>query len=207
MNTTYDEIIDLALVTIEDYKLNMLANNIVAEDNYDLVINSGSYEEYQQACLQQTPPVDPVTRPEFNKIRDGEYDSYDNYVEGSMDTFKTIMDGFMIRGLPNFDNCVKNLSDRDDDMRSFNFELTDREKEIIADYTDIMWLDKEINDTRQITAMLQNKNEAHRYSEANNLNAKRERRIQMNEDVSYKKTSYGLRNNPWKEWANDNYGL
>ena len=29
----------------------------------------------------------------------------------------------------------------------------------------------------------------------------------MNEDVSYKKTSYGLRNNPWKEWANDNYGL
>ena len=207
MNTTYDEIIDLALVTIEDYKLNMLANNIVAEDNYDLVINSGSYEEYQQACLQQTPPVDPVTRPEFNKIRDEEYDSYDNYVEGSMDTFKTIMDGFMIRGLPNFDNCVKNLSDRDDDMRSFNFELTDREKEIIADYTDIMWLDKEINDTRQITAMLQNKNEAHRYSEANNLNAKRERRIQMNEDVSYKKTSYGLRNNPWKEWANDNYGL
>ena len=207
MNTTYDEIIDLALVTIEDYKLNMLANNIVSEDNYDLVINSSSYEEYQQACLQQTPPVDPVTRPEFNKIRDGEYGSYDDYVKGSMDTFKTIMDGFMIRGLPNFDNCVKNLSDRDDDMRSFNFELTDREKEIIADYTDIMWLDKEINDTRQITAMLQNKNEAHRYSEANNLNAKRERRIQMNEDVSYKKTSYGLRNNPWKEWANDNYGL
>ena len=51
MNTTYDEIIDLALVTIEDYKLNMLANNIVAEDNYDLVINSGSYEEYQQYFL------------------------------------------------------------------------------------------------------------------------------------------------------------
>ena len=70
-----------------------------------------------------------------------------------------------------------------------------------------MWLDKEINDTRQITAMLQNKNEDHRYSEANNLNAKRERRIQMNEDVSYKKTSYGLRNNNWKEWANNNYGI
>lgn len=207
MNTTYDEIIDLALITIEDYKLNMLANHVVDEDNYNLIVSSSSYEEYQQACLQATPPIDPVTRPEFNKIREEYYDSYENYVEGSMDTFKTIMDGFMIRGLPNFDNCVKDLSDRDDDMRSFNFELTDREKEIIADYTDIMWLDKEINDTRQITAMLQNKNEAHRYSEANNLNAKRERRIQMNEDVSYKKTSYGLRNNNWKEWANDNYGL
>lgn len=207
MNTTYDDIIDLALITIEDYKLNMMANNIVDEDNYNLIMSSGSYEAYQFACPQQTPPIDPITRPEYNKIVDADYDSYEEYVEGSMDTFKKIMDGFMIRGLPNFDNCLKDLSDRDDNMRSFNFELTDREKEIIADYTDIMWLDKEINDTRQITAMLQNKNEAHRYSEANNLNAKRERRIQMNEDVSYKKTSYGLRNNKWKEWANDNYGL
>ena len=32
MNTTYDEIIDLALITIEDYKLNMLANNIISEE-------------------------------------------------------------------------------------------------------------------------------------------------------------------------------
>ena len=29
MNSTYDEIIDLALITIEDYKLNMLSNNII----------------------------------------------------------------------------------------------------------------------------------------------------------------------------------
>lgn len=207
MNTTYDEIIDLALITIEDYKLNMLANNVVSEENYNLIINSETYEDYQEKCPIQNPPIDPVTKPEFNKIKDYNYDTYNDYVEGSMNLFKTIMDGFMIRGLPNFDNCTKDLSDRNDEMRSFNFELTDKEKEIIADYTDIMWLDKEINDTRQITAMLQNKNEAHRYSEANNLNAKRERRIQMNEDVSYKKTSYGLRNNNWKDWANNNYGI
>ena len=207
MNTTYDEIIDLALVSIEDYKLNMLANNIIDEENYNLVMGSSSYETYQNECLEQDPIIDPITKAEYIKIKNLGSNTYDEYVASSMNIFKTIMDGFMIRGLPNFDNCIKNLSDRDDDARSFNFELTDKEKEIIADYTDIMWLDKEINDTRQITAMLQNKNEAHRYSEANNLNAKRERRIQMNEDVSYKKTSYGLRNNNWKEWANDNYGI
>ena len=207
MNTTYDEIIDLALVSIEDYKLNMLANQIIEEDNYNLIISSDTFEDYQEACVAAVPQIDPVTQYNFNKIKDAGYSSYDEYVEDSMNTFKTIMDGFMVRGLPNFDNCLKDLSDRDDDLRSFNFELTDREKEIIADYTDIMWLDKEINDTRQITAMLQNKNEAHRYSEANNLNAKRERRIQMNEDVSYKKTSYGLRNNNWKDWANGDYGI
>ena len=40
MNTTYDEIIDLALITIEDYKLNMLANNIISEENYNLIIDN-----------------------------------------------------------------------------------------------------------------------------------------------------------------------
>lgn len=207
MNTTYDEIIDLALVSIEDYKLNMLANQVVDEENYNLIISCETFDDYKVACASAVPAILPVSYYNFNKIKEAEYSDYDDYVASSMDTFKTIMDGFLIRGLPNFDNCLKDLSDRDDELRTFNFELTDREKEIIADYTDIMWLDKEINDTRQITAMLQNKNEAHRYSEANNLNAKRERRIQMNEDVSYKKTSYGLRNNNWKEWANNNYGI
>lgn len=207
MYTTYDEIIDLALVTIEDYRLNMLANQHVDEENYNLIIDSSDYEGYKTSCSTNIPVLKPVTIVDYNKIRDEEYLSYDEYVDASLATFKRIMDGFMIRGLPNFDNCVKDLSDRNDKTRSFNFVLTETEKEILADYTNIMWLDKEINDTRQITAMLQNKNEAHRYSEANNLNAKRERRIQLNEDVSYKKTRYGLANNPWKDWANDNYGL
>ena len=47
MNTTYDEIIDLALITIEDYKLNMLANNIISEENYNLIMGSDSCENYQ----------------------------------------------------------------------------------------------------------------------------------------------------------------
>ena len=55
--------------------------------------------------------------------------------------------------------------------------------------------------------MLQNKQEAHRYSEANLLNSKRERRIQIAEDVAQKKTRYGLDNTPWKDWADGKYSL
>lgn len=152
MNTTYDEIIDLALISIEDFHLNHLSKS-------------------------------------------------------SPTKFKIVLEGFFIRGLPNFDNCVKDLSDRNDEARTFNFALTDMEKSILADYTVLAWLDKQINDVRQITGMLQNKQEAHRYSEANLLNAKRERRIQVAEDVAQKKTRYGLNNAPWKDWYNGKYNV
>ena len=55
MNTTYDEIIDLALISIEDYRLNSL-------------------------------------------------------FQSSPDKFKIVLEGFLIRGISGFDNCVKDLS-------------------------------------------------------------------------------------------------
>ena len=150
--TSYDDIIDLALVSIEDYKLNKI------------------------------------------------------YTDSQAD-FRMILEGFMIRGLSNLNNCVKNLSNRDDSTHQFNIALDDLEKSIIADWTAIMWLDKEINDTRQITSMMQNRNEAHRYSEANNLKAKADHRIQMVEDVKHKQSIYSLQHTDWKGWASGKYDL
>ncbi len=144
MGTSYEQIFDLALVSIEDYKLNQ---------------------------LYTTSPED----------------------------FLEVMKGFMLRAVPNFDNCVKNLSDRDDDSNLFNISLSDVEKDIIADWMVIVWLDKEINDAKQITGMLQNKNEAHRYSEAQNLTSKTARRTQLHEGVRNKMTRYGLRNFRWDD--------
>ena len=56
-------------------------------------------------------------------------------------------------------------------------------------------------------AMLQNRNEAHRYSEANNLKAKADHRVQMVEDVKHKQTEYGFKHTDWKGWASGNYQL
>ena len=76
--TPYDDILDLALVSIEDYRLNKLSTDSPAE-------------------------------------------------------FKLILEGFMIRGLSNFENCIKDLSDRDDEAHQFNVVLDDLEKSFIAD--------------------------------------------------------------------------
>lgn len=147
--TSYDDIIDLALVSIEDYHLNRLA-------------------------------VD------------------------SPDDFNIVLEGFMVRGLANFENCKKDLSLRDNEKRVFLNKLSEVEKSIIADYTVIAWLDKEINDVRQIVGMMQNNKEAHRYSEANNLNAKVNRRDQLMEQVATKKTTYSLNQSNWlNKWALD----
>ena len=145
--TPYDDIIDLALVSIEDYHLNKLA-------------------------------ID------------------------SLNDFNIVLEGFMIRGLANFENCNKDLSQRSDKDRLFKVKLNEIEKSIIADYTVISWLDKEINDVRQITGMMQNQKEAHSYSEANNLNAKVHRRDQLMEQVATKKTTDSLNNVDWlNKWA------
>ena len=145
--TPYDDIIDLALVSIEDYHLNKLAKD-------------------------------------------------------SPNDFNIVLEGFMIRGLANFENCNKDLSQRSDKDRLFKVKLDEIEKSIIADYTVISWLDKEINDVRQITGMMQNQKEAHRYSEANNLNAKVHRRDQLMEQVATKKTTYSLNKVDWlNKWA------
>ena len=143
--TSYDDIIDLALVSIEDYHLNKL-------------------------------PKD----------------------------FNIVLEGFMVRGLANFENCKKDLSQRDDERRIFLSKLKKKKKSIIADYTVISWLDKEINDVRQITGMMQNNKEAHRYSEANNLNAKVHRRDQLMEQVATKKTTYSFDQANWlNKWKLD----
>lgn len=150
--TSYDEILDLALVSIEDYRLNKLATESPAD-------------------------------------------------------FKIVLEGFMIRGLPNFDVCKKDLSKRNDEVRMFEEKLDDAEKSILADWTVIMWLNKEINDTRQITAMMRNNKEAQRYSEASNLNAKAAYRAQLQEDVSYKQSRYVYKHTDWKAWADGNFDL
>lgn len=144
MATSYDDIIDLALVSIRDYKLDKL------------------YKIDEEA-------------------------------------FRTVMIGFLTRAIPNFDNCKNDLSLRNDS--GFESDLNLYEIDILADWTVIKWLDKEINDVRQITGMMQNKNEAHRYSEANLLKEKVNMREVKREEVDRKQSLYGLRGTDWKSWG------
>lgn len=202
--TTYEDIIDLALMSIEDYRLNNLAR-YMSEDDFDIIYNSSSYEDYVEACDRLG--ISPFGELKYNKIVDAQYASYIDYVEESLMKLVNAMEGFLIRGLPNFTNCVQDLSNRDDAAKTFNLKLTDLEQSILADWTVVAWLDREINDVTQITGMMQNKVEAHRYSEASLLKEKTFHKVKLQEDINKKQTDYGLLNVPWKDWARGNYGI
>ena len=106
--------------------------------------------------------------------------------------------GFLVNAIPNFENCVKDLSDRDDDGMTFNIELDYNEKDILSCWTVIQILKKEIFDIRQIRGMIQNKSDANRYSEANLLKEKQNLCSQLMEEADLKQTKYGIKHQDWE---------
>jgi hypothetical protein len=121
--------------------------------------------------------------------------------------FETYMEGFLIKAIPSFDNCAKDLSDRNDTLKQFNESLNDTEIRILAEYLTVEWLTSEINDIKQLRAMLQNGKEAHRFSEANLLKEKVNLKSTTLENINNLKTSYDFKGTDWGAWANGDYGI
>ena len=145
----------------------------------------------------------------YSEIYDLALMSIEDYILNKMsyedeESFSLYLQGFLVRAIPNFNNCIKSLGDRDDNTGTFNINLDDDEKSILADWLVIMYLDKEILDRRQIVGMIQNKNEAHRYSEANLLKEKLDMRTRKYEQVRNKQRDYSLKHIDWREMVGGN---
>ena len=151
MATTYASIYDLALIQIQDYKL-------------------------------------------------------DNLYASSPANFAIHMNGLLMKAIPMFEYCVRDLSDRDETLKQFNETLDDDETDILSEYLVMAWLTSEINDVRQITGMMQNGKEAHRFSEANLLKEKVNLRATTLETLDTRKTKYGIKHNNWG-WADGDFGI
>lgn len=106
------------------------------------------------------------------------------------------MTGFLVKSIPSFTNCKKDLENRDDDTRIFNISLNTDEKVILSNLMIIEWLTKEINDIRQITLHLQH-SDAKTYAEANNLKEKSNLRDVTRETSERQIVQYGYKNIDW----------
>jgi hypothetical protein len=105
---------------------------------------------------------------------------------------------FMVRGLVKFAKCEQDLSNRDDTTRTFNIDLTDEEKVIIADLMIIEWLTREVNDIKQMNLHIRNKREFDHYAESQNLKEKSVHRIVLREEVDKLIVAYGYNNIDWE---------
>jgi len=115
--------------------------------------------------------------------------------------FATYLKGFLILAVPSFsDFCSQSLA-RNDTTVTFTETLTDVNKEILSLLMVEKWLEKEIQDIRQMALHVQDK-DFKTYSEAQNLKEKSEYLSMTREKISQKITEQAWLNNNWESWHN-----
>lgn len=58
-----------------------------------------------------------------------------------------MLEGYLLSSTAKFYKCIKDLTDRDDILKQFNFELDDLEKEILALMMVSEWIEPQLNST------------------------------------------------------------
>ncbi len=114
----------------------------------------------------------------------------------SVEDAEEYMKTFLIRGLINFDNCKKDLEDRDDELQKFFIQLNTRERVILSNLMIVEWLTKEVNDILQMKLHLQD-HDFKTFSEAHNLREKQTYLSTFEERVDKQMNKYGYSNIDW----------
>lgn len=128
----------------------------------------------------------------------------DSLYSATPTAFESVLKGYLIKAIPRFDNCAKDLEDRDDTTQIFNITLTTSEKVILSNIMAYEWYQRQINDIRQMNLKMSN-TDFKTYSESNNLKEKMERADRLREIFEQDITRYGLKNVDWDAWEEGNY--
>lgn len=127
-------------------------------------------------------------------------DYHMNILAATPTNFENFMWGFLVKSIPRFSNCVKNLEDRNDTTQVFNINLDTDEKVILSNIMVYEWLQRQIADIRQISLSLTDTDFRH-YAEQQNLRGKLELSNHLREIYTQSMTEYGLKHVDWASWA------
>lgn len=122
----------------------------------------------------------------------------------SIDDFKVLMGGYVVKSIPKFYECKQNLEDVDLVTSTFTPTLTLSEKVILSDLTVIEWMTTKILDVTQLQNFLSD-TDFKMYSNANNLKAKIDVQNILIERINQTTTVYSLKNINWESWNSGNY--
>lgn len=147
MATSFSEIIDMALITIQDYKL----DNLYSEDP---------------------------------------------------DSFESITQAFLLKGLPQFTNCKTPLT-YDLSTQSFSNDLKPIEISILADLWVAEWFAWHVQNVTQFENKMTPSDFKH-FSESQNLREKSEYLDRLREKFNQKMIDYDLKHFDWSSWGGGN---
>lgn len=120
--------------------------------------------------------------------------SLDTLYASDEDTFNSVLQAYLIKGVPRFVECLQDLS-YDVNTESFNSDLTDLEMDILADYTVISWYESNINDVLEFKETLQDR-EFKRLATGQNLKPRQEYLTMLYTRVKQSTTNY-----LWANWG------
>jgi len=120
----------------------------------------------------------------------------DEMYGSSVSDFETYATNFLLKAIPRFRHCEKDLTNRNDTTKVFTADLTDDEKDILANLMTLAWLIKEINNILEMRNILTS-GDYKAFSAANNLKEKRNWYETLSGDVDRQLVEYGYDNNDW----------
>jgi hypothetical protein len=124
----------------------------------------------------------------------------------SENDFKNVLQGYLYKAIPKFDNCKKDLEDINTTTKLFNNDLTLTEKVILSDFTVIEWMTPQILDITQMELHLC-ETDFRIHAEERNLSGKLEVQNTLIGRIDIQTTKYGIKNIPWEDWAVGNFGV
>lgn len=80
--------------------------------------------------------------------------SLSNLFQNNITVAQDMLQTFLIRAIPKFYNCVKDIKNVDTENNQFNVELDIEEKMILSEWMVISWMDMQINDITQMSLNL-----------------------------------------------------
>lgn len=119
----------------------------------------------------------------------------------SVSDFENYLEGWLIPAITDFTNCRQSLAYS---SGSFSETLTDENIKILSLLMKKYWLEKEIDDIKQMNLSIQDK-DFKRFAESNNMLAKQKRLVMEKEELSQILVDYGLKNNDF--WRNAYAGV
>lgn len=117
---------------------------------------------------------------------------------------ETYLQGFLMKAIPKFNHCKQDLTYILTTDAYFVSTLSLSEQNILSDWMQIQWFNKEINDVTQFQLHLNNTDFRH-YAESQNLKAKSDRVNELREIVNQDMTDYSLKYIDWNSWENGKY--
>lgn len=147
-----------------------------------------------------------ATNTTFDEIYDLALVSFRDYKLNKLydldeEDFKSILQGYLYKAIPKFNNCLNDLEDFETTTNTFNSVLTLTEKVILSDYMVIEWMTPQILDITQMELHL-NDTDFKLYSEQQNLKGKIEVQNILIQRIEKETTRYGIKNIPWTDWGN-----